>query len=59
MPKMLERVEGIVPVLFEQEPQPPIDGDKPVRILAKVAFQENRLVLKGIAVFQSVNGYFD
>ena len=55
----MKRVEGIVPVLFEQEPQPPIDGDKPVRILAKVAFQENRLVLKGIAVFQSVNGYFD
>ncbi len=52
----MKRVEGIVPVFFEKEPVPAIDGEKPVRILAKVALREGKLALNGISVFQSVNG---
>ena len=52
----MKRAEGMVPVYFEKGPEPAIDGNKPVRILAKVSLREGKLALNGISVFQSVNG---
>ncbi|QTQ14499.1 hypothetical protein HRQ91_08545 [Treponema parvum] len=51
----MKRVDGIVPVFFERAPEPPIDGEKPVRILAKVTLKDGFLSLEGRSVYQSVN----
>lgn len=45
-------VEGIVPVSFRTEPQPQIDGEKPVRFLAQIKLQDNKILLEGRAVYQ-------
>lgn len=52
----MQRVEGVVPLRFTVAPAPPIDGEKPVRILAKVNMEDGKLILDGKAVYQSVNG---
>jgi len=55
----MQRVEGIVPLRFTIPPSPPIDGEKPVRILAKAGIEDGRLILDGRAVYQSVHGTLD
>ncbi len=45
-------VEGIVQVNFKVEPQPQIDGEKPVRFLGKINIQDGQVVLEGKAVYQ-------
>ncbi len=45
-------VEGIVLVNFKSEARPQIDGEKPVRFLAKINIQDGQIVLEGKAVYQ-------
>ena len=52
----LRHVEGIVPVVFEKAPVPPIDHEKAVRILAKIVYDGSVVTLQGKAVYQSVTG---
>ena len=48
----LERVEGFVPLFFEEAPYPMIDGTRPVRILAKIKVENGKILLEGRAVYQ-------
>ena len=52
----LHTVEGIVPVIFPQEPVPAVDGEKPIRILGKIDLQDDRVILRGIAIYQPLKG---
>jgi hypothetical protein len=48
----LERVDGIVPVYFSPPPVPEIEGDRAVRILAKIGVENGKLSLFGRSVYQ-------
>ncbi|WP_294430810.1 hypothetical protein [uncultured Treponema sp.] len=50
----MERVEGFVPLFFEEAPYPAIDGERPVRVLAKIKVENGRILLEGRAVYQPV-----
>lgn len=52
----MKNVEGIVQLTFDVAPAPAIDGERPVRILAKVGDDSGRLVLSGKSVYQPLNG---
>lgn len=45
------RLEGIVPVYFETVI--PVDPERPLQVLGQVALEQDRLILRGGAVFQS------
>lgn len=46
----LERVDGIVPVIFDVVPK--IEGDRAVKILAQVKLKDGKLCLFGRSVYQ-------
>ena len=48
----MERIDGFVPLIFDDAPYPAIDGERPVRVLAKIENQDGKLVLRGRAVYQ-------
>ena len=50
----MERVEGFVPLFFEDSPYPAIDGERPVRVLAKIAVENGKIILNGRAVYQPI-----
>lgn len=50
----MERVEGFVPLFFEEAPYPPIDGERPVWVLGKIDVQDGKLILTGRAVYQPI-----
>ena len=50
----MERVEGFVPLFFEEAPYPAIDGERPVRVLAKIKVENGKILLDGRAVYQPV-----
>jgi tetratricopeptide (TPR) repeat protein len=50
----MERVDGIVPVRFEKAPSPPVEGDRPVKVLAEIGIENGRLLLQGRSVYQPV-----
>ena len=50
----MERVEGFVPVLFEEAPYPPIDGERPIKLLGKIKVENGKIALEGRAVYQPV-----
>ncbi len=52
----MRSVKGIVPVLFDEEPSPSVDGEKPVRILGKVGLRDGKVILSGRAVYQPLKG---
>lgn len=52
----MKNVEGIAPLTFDPAPEPPIDGEKPVRILAKVGDDNGHIVLTGKSVYQPLTG---
>lgn len=52
----MKNVEGIAPLTFNPAPEPPIDGEKPVRILAKVGEDSGHIVLTGKSVYQPLTG---
>lgn len=47
-------VEGFVPVLFSQNPQPPLTSEKPIRILGRVGLVNGTVVVYRVAHFQPV-----
>jgi hypothetical protein len=50
----LKTVKGIISVYFDSIPNPPIDGEKPVRILGKITLENGKLSLVGKSIYQSV-----
>ena len=48
----LKRVDGIVPLYFVEAPEPAIEGDRPVYILAQLGIENGKIVLNGSAVYQ-------
>lgn len=48
----MERVEGFVPLYFEEAPYPPIDIERPVTVLGKIESENGKLSLSGRAVYQ-------
>ncbi|MBQ8014102.1 MAG: hypothetical protein IJ257_06890 [Treponema sp.] len=50
----MERVEGFVPLYFAEAPYPAIDGERPVRVLAKIQVENGKIRLDGKAVYQPV-----
>lgn len=50
----MARVDGFVPLVFEEAPYPEIDGERPVRILAKIDVQNGKILLNGRAVYQPI-----
>ena len=48
----MERIDGFVPLIFDDAPYPAIDGERPVRVLAKIENQDGKLVLRGRTVNQ-------
>lgn len=52
----MRKVDGIVCVNFDYIPTPEIDGDKPVRFLAKVEELDGKVVLQGRSVYQPLKG---
>ncbi|MBQ0050502.1 MAG: tetratricopeptide repeat protein [Treponema sp.] len=48
----MDRVEGFVPLYFDEAPVPAIDGERPVRVLARIESKDGKLVLSGRAVYQ-------
>jgi hypothetical protein len=50
----MERVDGFVPLIFDEAPYPPIDGERPIKVLAKIAVENGIIVLNGKAVYQPV-----
>ena len=50
----MERVEGFVPLFFEEAPYPAIDGERPVKVLAKINVENGKLLLNGKAIYQPV-----
>ena len=52
----MKKVEGIVPVVFKNPPQPEIDGEKSVRILAQIVLKGDSFELSGLAVYQPLKG---
>ena len=48
----MERVEGFVPLFFETAPYPAIDGERPVKVLAKIQVENGKILLRGRAVYQ-------
>ena len=51
-----DSVQGVVPVYFAQEPYPPVDPTKPIRILGQVSLKDGKLCLLGKAVYQPLHG---
>ncbi len=49
-------LEGVVPVFFEHNPQPPLDTEKPIRILGRVADVGGQLIIYECAYHQPVKG---
>ena len=49
-----ERVEGVIPVLFDSVPYPPIDAERPVRILGQIKVSDGKILLGGKAVYQPI-----
>lgn len=52
----MKNVEGIVPLTFSPAPQPEIDGERAVQILAKIGDDSGHIVLKGKSVYQPLMG---
>lgn len=52
----MQTVKGIVPLYFKKIPEPPINGEQPVRILGQVTLKDGSLCLTCKSVYQSVNG---
>jgi tetratricopeptide (TPR) repeat protein len=52
----MKNVEGIVMLTFDPAPAPPIDGEKAVRILAKIGEDSGNIVLTGKSVYQPLKG---
>ena len=50
----MDRVEGFVPLFFEEAPYPAIDGERPVRVLAQIQVENGKILLNGRAVYQPV-----
>ncbi|MBQ4378060.1 MAG: hypothetical protein II821_02540 [Treponema sp.] len=50
----LSRMEGIVPVFFEEAPYPELDGERPVHILGKIKSENGTLLLEGRGVYQEI-----
>ena len=50
----MDRVEGFVPLFFEESPYPPLDIERPVRILAQIQVENGKILLNGRSVYQSV-----
>lgn len=50
----MERVDGFVPLFFEVAPYPAIDGERPVKVLAKIQVENGKILLRGRAVYQPV-----
>lgn len=48
----MARVDGVVPLYFAAVPEPPLDGGRPVTVLAKISVSDGKIVLDGRAVYQ-------
>ena len=48
----MDRVEGFVPLFFEESPNPVIDGEKPVTVLAQIQVANGKILLNGRSVYQ-------
>lgn len=48
----LKNVEGIVPLIFLQKPNPAIDGSRSIKVLGRISIKDDKLVLVGEAVYQ-------
>lgn len=51
----MERIDGFVPLYFEKAPYPPLDGGRPVNVLAKITEKDGKIVLEGRAVYQPLS----
>jgi hypothetical protein len=51
----MEKVTGIVPVLFASDPG--IVNDKPVKVLGKLTTEDGKICIEGHAVYQGVNDF--
>lgn len=50
----MERVEGFVPLFFEEAPYPEIDVERPVTVLGKIEVENGKLSLEGRAIYQPI-----
>lgn len=50
-----KNVTGTVEVKLGYNPQPELDGSKPVRVLGKVSLDGDKIYLKGKSVYQNIN----
>lgn len=48
----MERIDGFVPLYFEKAPDPPLDGERSVKVLGKIVTKDGKLALEGRAVYQ-------
>ena len=48
----MQRVDGIVPLYFTTVPEPEIDGERAVTVLAQIGVENGKLSLNGKAVYQ-------
>lgn len=48
----MERIDGFVPLHFEKAPYPALDGERSVKVLAKITAKDGKLALEGRAVYQ-------
>lgn len=48
----MDRVEGFVPLFFEEAPFPAIDGERPVRVLGRIKNENGKIIIDGRAVYQ-------
>ncbi|MBQ9207186.1 MAG: hypothetical protein IJ158_10825 [Treponema sp.] len=50
----MERVEGFVPLFFEEAPYPAIDVERAVTVLGKIEVENGKILLKGRAIYQPI-----
>lgn len=48
----MQRVDGIVPLYFANAPEPEIDGERAVTVLAQIGVENGKLALNGKSVYQ-------
>ncbi|MCR5723944.1 MAG: hypothetical protein K6G80_02510 [Treponema sp.] len=48
----MQRVDGIVPLYFAKAPEPEIEGDRAVTVLAQIGVENGKLMLNGRSVYQ-------
>lgn len=50
----MDKLDGITPLVFEKAPEPPIDGERAVQVLAKISVEDSKILLEGKTVYQAV-----